>query len=119
MLERTADPDLPLGLWRKNDSTICTADGRDWRYVRRRDLRDLTDDEWQRAVLVLRRPPSGWLPCGAEGAFLGNLLRDLGPTSLAALLPVVRQRDEQPEQYVARAVRDKRAHLALLVPVQR
>lgn len=121
MLERNtttqSDPDLPWSWQRVDEYTWKSAQGQHWRHVRRRDLRDLTPDEWQRAMLVLRRPARGWQPCGSEGTFLGNLLHDLGPTSAATVLLIVRWWDEEPEQYVIRAVRDKRAHLALLVPV--
>lgn len=124
MLERSttrqSDPDLPYDFKRKNDDTWTTPDGREWRHVRRRDVPSLTDDEWDRAVLVLRRPPTGWQPCCTEGLFLGNLLRDLGPTSMATVVLVVRWfADGEEREYITRAVKDKRAHLALLVPMGR
>lgn len=112
------DPDLPVGFVRKDDDTWQTPDGREWRYVRRRDLSDLTDDEWQRAVLILRRPAKGWQPCGIEGTFLGNLLHDLGPMQAQTVLLVIRWfADGEERDYITRAVKDKRAHLALIVPV--
>jgi hypothetical protein len=113
------DPDLPGRFTRKNDDTWVTPDRREWRYVRRRDVPSLTDDEWDRSVLVLRRPATGWLPCGPEGSFLGNLLHDLGPTSVVTVTYVVRYFEEDDRAYITRGVRDKRAHLALIVPVKR
>jgi hypothetical protein len=113
-----SDADLLPGWTRKDDDTIISPTGLPWRYVRRRDVTGLTDDEWQSALLMLRRPSSGWQPCGAEGSFLGNLLHDLGPTSIQTLVFVLRWfADGEEREYITRAVRDKRAHLVLLLPV--
>lgn len=118
MLERQTDPDLPTDWQRDGDTLLLSPGGKPWRHVRRRDLADLTDDEWDSAVLLLRRPAKGWHPCGSEGTFLGNLLHDLGPTSMRTVVLVVRWfADGEERDYITRAVKDKRAHLAVAVPV--
>ena len=116
------EPDLMHGWTRRTPEELVDPHGRRWRPVRRRDLAHLTDDEWADAVVMLRRPPSGWLPCSDDGYALQSLLLSLGPvTRVATLLHVVWwwANDDDPHVFITRAVRDKRAHLVVLVPDDR
>ena len=118
-----SDNDLPRGWQRLDDRTWMSPGGWHWQHLRRHEVDDLTDEQWGKALLILRRPPTGWHPCGSEGTFLGNVMHqcsDFGPMSMTTVVLVVRYfADGEEREYITRAVKDKRAHLALLVPVQR
>ncbi len=115
---RRSERDLiPSGFARKNDCIWFDKRGHLWWHVRRREIDQLTNADWQNAMLVLRYPARGWRPCNEEGRFLQDLLISQGPTEVHTALLIISAWEEDPHGYIARGVRDKRAYLALLVPV--
>jgi hypothetical protein len=115
--QRRTERDLPLGLTRTGDGTTWTdTSERTWRHVRRNELSALTDEQWQRARLVLRRPAKGWLPCSYEATTVQDLLISLGMTTGAeVLLLAVAPLTDDPRGFVLRAVRHRHSHLVLLL----
>jgi hypothetical protein len=121
---RKSDNDLPPNWTRYSDRMLLSPGGWLWRQVRRHELGDLTDEEWVRTRLMLRRPPTGWHPCGPEGHFIGNVLHEtaaFGLMPMQTMMYVVAYFTDEGEErdYITRAVRDKRAHLAVLSPAER
>lgn len=114
-----SDRDLLPDWKRKDDTTLIGPGGDEWRHVRRRELSAMTEDDWRTAVLLLRRPPTGWKPCRGAGKVLQDLLIDFGPIHLAGVLSLVGwwTNDEDPHDFIVRGVRDKRAHLMVAVPL--
>lgn len=113
-----SDPDLP-GWTRKNDRVWISPGGWEWQHVRRNELDDLTAEQWDAAIIILRRPYAGWLPCGPEGLILGNVLHEVqgfGHIGTTTLRYVARFSDDDDRAFITRAVKDKNAHLALLIP---
>lgn len=118
MLKTRTDCDLHWRWYRSGIDEFTGPGDTRWRHVMRRDLRDLPDDEWNSALVMLRRPPTGWLPCPDDVAVVQGLVRGFGAISMSALMMAVRWwANGDPRDFIERAVRDKRAFLVVLVPV--